>query len=178
MCQFWQLLASGNDCLQSIPAHRFDADALDGTVLALGAKQAHFLAHPERFDNAYFRISPAEAAAMDPHQRLLLEVGYCALASGGESRASLMGSATGVLIGVMTDGERATCQQRVMMQNPQPMSAFAANASGPAALAGRVSFVLGLKGPCFSVSTVCSSSLEALDAAAQNLQDGRCTAGP
>ena len=88
-----------------------------------------------------------------------------------------MGSATGVLIGVMTDGEWATCQQRVMMQDPQPMSAFAANASGPAALAGRVSFVLGLKGPCFSVSTVCSSSLVALDAAAQNLQDGRCTAG-
>ena len=173
----WSMLMIGQDCLQSIPRERFDADALDGTVMALSAKQAHFLAHAEWFDNAYFRISPAEAAAMDPHQRLLLETGYSVLASSGESRGSLMGSAVGVFVGVMTDGEWGTCQQRAMQQSGKPMSAFAANGSGPAALSGRVSFVLGLKGPCFSVSTVCSSSLVALDAAAQNLQLGRCSGG-
>ena len=37
--------------------------------------------------------------------------------------------------------------------------------------------MLGLKGPCFSVNTVCTSSLVALDAAAQNLQQGRCVSG-
>ena len=88
-----------------------------------------------------------------------------------------MGSAVGVFVGVMTDGEWGTCQQRAMQQSGKPISAFAANGSGPAALSGRVSFVLGLKGPCFSVSTVCSSSLVALDAAAQNLQLGRCSGG-
>ena len=70
-----------------------------------------------------------------------------------------------------------TCQQRAMQQGNQPMSAFAANGSGPAGLCGRISFVLGLKGPCFSVTTVCSSSLVAVDAAAQNLQHGRCVCG-
>ena len=36
-----------------------------------------------------------------------------------------MGSATGVFVGVMTDGEWSTCQQRAMLQHNTSMSAFA-----------------------------------------------------
>ena len=85
-----------------------------------------------------------------------------------------MGSATGVFVGVMTDGEWGNCQQRAMQHSTVGLSVYAANGSGAAALAGRLSFVLGLKGPCFSISTVCSSSLVAVDAGAQNLRQGRC----
>lgn len=33
----------------------------------------------EHFDSAFFSVSPAEASWMDPHQRLLLELGYLSL---------------------------------------------------------------------------------------------------
>eukprot|EP00964_Phaeocystis_antarctica_P024070 scaffold13467_cov51-Phaeocystis_antarctica.AAC.2 len=59
-----------------------------------------FLQQAELFDNRFFGISPAEAGVMDPQQRLLLERGYEALHTGGLRKDSLMGSATGVFVGV------------------------------------------------------------------------------
>ena len=53
-------------------------------------------------------------------------------------------------------------------------SVYGAHGSDGGAAAGRVSYLLGLKGPCFSVNTACSSSLVALDAAYQNLQLHTC----
>ena len=168
--EFWHLLASSQDPLQAIPFQRFDANALDSSKLALRTKVAHFVQEAQLFDHLYFRTSSAEASAMDPHQRLLLEVSYSAMFTAAVSR----NSAIGVFVGVMTDGEWSMCQQRKMQQQNQGITAFAASSVGAAALVGRISFVLSLKGPCISVNTVCSSSLVALDAAAQNLQLGRC----
>ena len=168
---FWSLLLAGVEALAPIPVQRFDAAALDGTALQLGSKSAHFLTYVERFDNLFFRISPAEAEEMDPHQRLLLEVGYSALAQSGETRDSLLSSATGVFVGVMSDIEWVMLRYDASTSAP---SAYQINGGGSAALSGRVSFVLGLKGPCFTVNTVCSSSLVALDAAAQTLTLGKC----
>ncbi|CAN0380853.1 unnamed protein product, partial [Discosporangium mesarthrocarpum] len=51
------------------------------------------------FDGGFFKISPAEARAMDPQQRIMLEVGYEALHRAGFTRTSLEGSPTGVFVG-------------------------------------------------------------------------------
>ena len=108
---------------------------------------------------------------MDPHQRLLLEVSYSALVLSGHTREMLMGSSVGVFVGTMTEGD----WNGVLAESSNSLrSPFAGNAGGAAALAGRVSFVLGLKGPAVSTSTVCSSSLVALDAACQGLMLSRC----
>jgi acyl transferase domain-containing protein len=40
--------------------------------------------------------------------------------------------------------------------------------------AGRISFALGLSGPCMAIDTACSSSLVALHAARRALQLGEC----
>lgn len=86
-----------------------------------------------------------------------------------------MNSSTGVFVGTMTDSEWCTSRQRVSERTGEGLTAFAGNAAGPAALSGRISFVLGLKGPCVSVATVCSSSLVATNGAVQTLQLGRCS---
>lgn len=71
-----------------VPLMRWDIDGLDASGFNADARrrvrygsflQTDFVS----FDNALFRISPAEAAALEPQQRLLLEAGYEAFHIGG-----------------------------------------------------------------------------------------------
>ena len=107
---------------------------------------------------------------MDPHQRLLLEVQYQALAEAGFDKAALLGSQTGVFVGLFTGSDWGAVRRDAGMEaNPYSNLGY-----DPAAAAGRLSFVLGLKGPCFMLNTACSSGLVALDCAAQSLREGAC----
>ena len=159
------LLLQGKDLSQKIPVVRFDVDALDGTDSALYAKGGYFVQDVDTFDHQAFRISQSEAAVMDPHQRLLLEMSYAVLAVQGSTRQSLAGSQTAVFVGIMSSSEWTVSTE----------SGFAASATGAANLAGRVSYVLDLQGAAFSVESLCSSSLVALDIGNRTVLSGDCT---
>ena len=98
---------------------------------------------------------------MDPQQRLLLEHGYAALLAAGLERGALMGGGTGVFLGMW-----APEYQEVFQQSKQARSVYAATAVGCSMTCGRVSFALGLQGPCLSIDTACSSGLVAAHYAA------------
>ena len=122
-----------------------------------------FLQDADRFDARFFNIGPAEAAVMDPQQRLLLEHGYQALHGAGHTKASLSrGSAPGyqAAVGVFV-GVWASEFAAVLRESAAGRSVYAAAASACSVVAGRVSFTLGLQGPCMSVDTACSSGLVA-----------------
>ena len=127
-----------------------------------------FVAGAQRFDARAFGVSPAEAGAMDPQQRLLLEVRYEALHGGGARRATLMGGDGGVFLGI----------ERPDWALAQPPSArgsvYAVTGDNVSAAAGRVSFVLGLQGPCSSVDTACASALAAVHGGAHAVRGGEC----
>lgn len=53
----------------------------------------------DKFDNAFFHITPVEAIAMDPQQRMLLEVSYEAVESAGIPLESFVGTDTAVFSG-------------------------------------------------------------------------------
>jgi acyl transferase domain-containing protein len=72
---FWAALAQGLCSVGPIPAQRWDSTQLPAST----ARYAAFIAHPEYFDAAFFGISPKEAAALDPRQRLALQVAWWAL---------------------------------------------------------------------------------------------------
>ena len=107
---------------------------------------------------------------MDPQQRLLLEQGYLGLHASGLERQTVDGGLTGVFVGIMA-GDFAD------MFCDLPTSVYSATGSGHAVASGRISFALGLHGPCASYDTACSASLVAGHVACRAGQLNECTSG-
>ncbi|MFY1619121.1 SDR family NAD(P)-dependent oxidoreductase [Micromonospora sp. WMMD736] len=171
---YWDLLAAGRDGLSGFPTDRgWDLETLsdaDQSRPGTSATQiGAFLDDAAGFDAEFFGISPREALAMDPQQRVLLEVSWEALEHAGIDPRTLKGDRTGVFIG--TNGQDYAS---VTADDPQ-LEGFRGIGSAASVLSGRVSYVLGLEGPALTVDTACSSSLVALHLAAQALRRGDCT---
>ena len=164
------LLGSGRDTTQCVPWSRFDM-ASAPPVEEVYVTHGHYLENVELFDHTSFKMGSAEARTTDPHQRLLLEVGCDALVKSGRDRGMMTRSDVGVYIGFTSVNE----WNAVLAAKPDTIrvGAFYLGADSAAA-AGRLSYVLGLKGPSLVVNTACSSSLVATDAAVQHLRSQRC----
>ena len=102
--EFWDLLASSRDVQSKIA--RFNAEGFyhpDGGPRKglTNVKRAYMLDDSliDKFDNAFFFIPPLEAIAMDPQQRMLLEVTYEAIESAGIPLDKFTGTNTAVFAG-------------------------------------------------------------------------------
>ncbi|MCK8516798.1 SDR family NAD(P)-dependent oxidoreductase [Methylonatrum kenyense] len=176
---FWQRLQAGFDATCEIPADRWDVDAYyDADPEAAGCmytRRGAFLdTQVDRFDAQFFGIAPREADAMDPQQRLLLEVVWEALERGGQASSRLSGSATGVFVG-MTAHDWAHIQDRGT--DTTYIDTYYGTGTSHSVAAGRIAYILGLKGPALTIDTACSSSLVAFHAACQSLRAGEIRMG-
>ncbi|WP_269810423.1 type I polyketide synthase [Kineosporia rhizophila] len=157
--EFWELLANGTDAVAGFPADR-------GWAISDEAQaQGGFVYDAAAFDPDFFGISPREALAMDPQQRMLLEVSWEALEHSGIDPTSLRGSRTGVFAG----GSHSA--YGIGSSDPSSQG-FQLTGSAMSVISGRVSYVLGLEGPAVTVDTACSSSLVALHLATASLRTG------
>ncbi len=170
---FWELLRAGEDAITEVPASRFDIDAVfDPDPDAEGStysRSGGFLGGLDAFDPGFFGISPQEAKSVDPQQRLLLETTWEALERAGVRADGLRGSKTGVFVGLWADE-----YQNEAFHHTGEIDAYTLLGTNPAAIAGRISYWLGLRGPNFPVNTACSSSLVAVHLACQSLRAGEC----
>lgn len=170
----WDAAERGRDLVGPFPTDRgWDLPGLvDPTGTRPGTTyiaQGAFLDDVAGFDAAFFGISPREAYAMDPQQRILLEVAWSALEDARIDPTSLRGSSTGVYLGA-TDHDYG----RGMTKVPAEIEGNVLIGRSGAVSSGRIAYVLGLHGPAITVDTMCSSSLVALHLAAAGLRRGDC----
>ncbi|MFC8361476.1 beta-ketoacyl synthase N-terminal-like domain-containing protein [Streptomyces griseorubiginosus] len=162
---YWRLLTDGVDAIRRVPEDRWrDFGAFPPEdALPYGG----YLDDIAGFDADFFRISPREAAVMDPQQRILLEVVHETLAHAAVPAASLAGTATGVFVGVSAP-EYGT----LTGADPAAVDPWAPAGGALSVTAGRLSYVLDARGPSMAVDTACSSSLVAVHHACVSLRTG------
>nr|WP_265537809.1 non-ribosomal peptide synthetase/type I polyketide synthase [Streptomyces sp. NEAU-H33] len=171
--ELWQNLAEGRHCIREVPADRWDADAHYDPTGTHGSysKWAGFLDDVDKFDPLFFHISPAEAEAMDPQERLFLETAAATLDDAGYPAAVLAAQGpVGVFAGVMSnDYEWMGGEANAL---GVPTEAHSRHWS----VANRVSYSFDFTGPSLAVDTACSASLTAIHLACQSIRAGECAA--
>ncbi|MEV0503690.1 beta-ketoacyl synthase N-terminal-like domain-containing protein, partial [Streptomyces spectabilis] len=163
---FWRNILEGRDCISEVPSSRWPVerfyDERPGVPGKSSSKWMGVLDHADRFDPLFFSISPGEAAAMDPQQRVLLQESWACVEEAGYSPDDLSGTRCGVFVGCSVNGYGATA-------DTAGLSAHQNLGTNSAILASRISYTLNLKGPCLSIDTSCSSSLVAIAQACDSL---------
>ncbi|HRI66026.1 MAG TPA: SDR family NAD(P)-dependent oxidoreductase, partial [Polyangium sp.] len=163
--RFWQSLIEGVDAIREVMPTRWPRGTIpEGNP---GASYAALLDDIDQFDAAFFGISPREAEALDPQQRMLLEVTWEALENAGVPAERLSGSKTGVYVGIT-----GLDYQHLVLDHPEHLDAYGATGTMLATAAGRLSYVFGLQGPAIALDTACSSSLVTVHLACQSLRNG------
>ena len=85
--KLWELISNARSAMTEVPADRFNIDAFwhphnerSGTINCRGG---HYMKRDvDAFDAPFFSITPNEAKAMDPQQRMALECAYEAMENG------------------------------------------------------------------------------------------------
>ncbi|MGZ5049882.1 MAG: thioester reductase domain-containing protein [Methylobacter sp.] len=171
--KFWELLSSGVDAIGPVPSERWRTDdwwsADPNEPGKFYTREGGFIDGVDRFDHEFFRLSPREAALLDPQQRLALEVSWEALERSGENAQALRDSNTGVFVGI---GSQDYQQLLLDGAPPEQIEVYTGTGNTMAFAAGRIAHLLGLRGPALAVDTACSSSLVAVHLARQALDKG------
>ncbi|NEO36799.1 MAG: acyltransferase domain-containing protein [Moorea sp. SIOASIH] len=173
--KYWSLLHDGVDAITEVPKDRWDIEQYyDPDPDAPGkmyVRNAGFIDQVDQFDAKFFGITPREAVSMDPQHRLLLEVSWAAIEQACQSPEQLRNSQTGVFVGITTNDY---LQLQTRLGDQTIIDAYTATGNCLNAVAGRLSYTLGLQGPSMAVDTACSSSLVTVHLACQSLRNRDC----
>ena len=172
--RLWTLLAEARNCWTDVPLTRYNEKAFhrpesdsNGPHMHAGG---HFVTQNiAAFDAGFFNISPAEANAMDPQQRILLETTYEALENGGLKMDEIQGSRTAVYMAMFSHD-----YDKNLYKDPNDLPKYQLTGSGEAIVSNRISYVFDFRGPSMTLDTGCSGSLVALHLACQSLRTGEC----
>ncbi|MCP2342695.1 type I polyketide synthase [Actinomadura rupiterrae] len=169
---FWELLRDGRNAVTEVPPDRWDPDAVLPDAPErhrAGLRHGGFLDRVDGFDAAFFGMSPREAVATDPQQRLFAELAWEALEDAGIVPSALRDSATGVFAGAIAADYMALARRGGAVTH------HSLPGLNRGVIANRVSYALGLRGPSLAIDSAQSSSLVAVHLAAESLRKGETT---
>ncbi|NQX46102.1 hypothetical protein HQN87_12235 [Paenibacillus tritici] len=173
--ELWQLLMNEIEVIDEIPENRRNDIVRYQRFLNDTDPKIHkygYLNEIDSFDYSFFKISYAEACAMDPKQRLFLQSAWNAVEDAGYNSKEIKGSNTGVFVGNSNLGEYKYSEMYEKVSPSTVLNAVTGNL--PALLPSRLSYILDLKGPSMVLDTACSSSMVAIVQACQSIKEGQC----
>jgi acyl transferase domain-containing protein len=161
----WAALSRGVDAVSPL------ADGTDGRRPSAGTtgRLAGQLSCVDGFDAEFFGIPDAEAAYLDPQQRLVLETAWEAVEDAGLPVDRLREASTGVFLGLYGNDYLA-----LQLTGHAEITAYTAPGAAHSVAANRLSYLLDLSGPSVAVDSACSSSLVAVHMAVRALRAGDC----
>ena len=170
----WTLLVEARNCWTDVPLTRYNEKAFHSSESDSNGPRMHAGGHfvtqnIAAFDAGFFNISPAEANAMDPQQRILLETTYEALENGGLKMDEIRGSRTAVYVATFSHD-----YDKNIYKDTNDLPKYQLTGSGEAIVSNRISYVFDFKGPSMTLDTGCSGGLVALHLACQSLRTGEC----
>ncbi|MEV7044747.1 SDR family NAD(P)-dependent oxidoreductase [Amycolatopsis sp. NPDC051061] len=173
---FWDLVAGGHDAIGDVPADRWKTGAFydpdPATPGRMFIRQGGFLESPlDGFDAGFFGLAPREAAALDPQQRVLLEVTWEAFEDAGIPMGSTASTDVGTFVGGFTFDAASLA---LTGSNQHLLGASTPTGVIMTMLSARLSYTFDWHGPCFTIDTACSSSLVAFHQACAAIDRGEC----
>ena len=177
--RLWQELLRGADFIDGVPpdrwavesdehgVHDYNAYGHDPGFATVTPQRGAFLDNVGGFDADFFGIADADAIAIDPQHRLLLEASWEAVEHAGLDPEALARTQTGVFVGL----SHSAYQSRVTECVTDAGADLVAHSASSFA-SGRVSQALGLHGPAVTLDTACSSGLMAVHQACRSVQVG------
>jgi acyl transferase domain-containing protein len=174
--QFAEFLRAGRSGIRQVPEGRWDVPSFtadpdsDDATGKIRCCLGGYLDQIDQFDAQFFSISPKEARYTDPQQRLLLETAWEALEHANIDPAPLRRGHGGVYVG-------ASSIDYALELDSLPYEMLDGHLAAGITffpLSGRISYVLGWRGPCLTVDTACASSLTALHQAVTGLRRNEC----
>ncbi len=158
---FRRLLFAGENAVGSPPASRPEAENLP---------PAGYIADIDRFDAGFFGFRANEAAAMDPQQRMLMELTWHGLEDAGYADRNWRPAHTGLFVGIST----SDYEERFRGDGHRGFTPAAITGNARSIAAGRLAHWLDTTGPALALDTACSSSLVAVHIACLSLRSGAC----
>ncbi|MCB0195333.1 MAG: AMP-binding protein, partial [Anaerolineae bacterium] len=184
--KFWHNLRDGVESITTFSDDELLAAGVDPMLLH---NPDYVKANPtipdiDCFDAKLFGYAPAEAALMDPQQRLMLECAWATLESAGYNPFTYAG-AIGMYAGAVWNTYQLNTlyparhqldhNGEMQIVTPDSLAGFQMMvANDKDYLTTKVSYKLNLTGPSVNVQTACSTSLVAIHMAGQSLRLGEC----
>ncbi|MBF6571305.1 MAG: KR domain-containing protein [Candidatus Binataceae bacterium] len=176
LAEFWRNLRDGVESITVVRDEQLIAAGVPAAELGNPAyvRAAAILEDIDRFDAAFFGLSPKDAAIMDPQHRHFLECAWEALEHAGWSADEFSGR-----IGVYAGSGMNSYLLHNLLADPELVASaglFLLKQTGndKDVLTSRVSYQLNLTGPSLAVQTACSTSLVAIHLACQSLLSQEC----
>ncbi|MES2703280.1 MAG: amino acid adenylation domain-containing protein [Bacteroidota bacterium] len=172
--ELWNVLKEGRETVSFFTKEELDASIPEDVKNDPDYVRARgIITNADKFDAAFFNITPRQAELTDPQQRIFMELAWEVLERTGYLPAKYDG-AVGVFAGIGNNTYylNNVLSNRQLVKNAGPFQVMTLNEKDY--VASRAAFSMDLKGPAVSVHAACSTSLLAICQAVQGIRAGQC----